>query len=165
MADATYQGRIYRKQGGAELVFPTGTALTLDAGSTISQGGANSPYSVGFTPAAGASNVCEVTLQVKDGAGTALAGIFHMDLWLSDAADGEGLTGTTASGAVAAKASSGTDLGTLTTKKALRVQTKDDGTYILSITDTSKTGFYVAATVPGSSRISVSSQLVTGNYG
>jgi hypothetical protein len=126
---------------------------------------AGGAHSVGFTPAAGAANVCEVTLQVKKADGTAATGPFNLDVWLSDAATGVGLTATTASGAVAAKASSGTDLGTLTTKKALRVQTLANGSYILSITDTSKTGFYVCAAVPGTGKPSVSSQLVTGNYG
>lgn len=122
------------------------------------------PAYASFSPAAGSSNVCEVTITIKDGNGTAVAKptIFH--LMLSDAATGAGLTGTTASGTVAAKASSGTDLSTLVSKKALLCQTKADGTYILSITDTAKTGFYVVAQVPGQLP-SVSSALVTGNYG
>lgn len=121
------------------------------------------PNSVGFTPAAGASNVCEVTLQVKDAAGVALAGVFHMDVLLSDAATGVGLTAVTASGAVAKKTASGEDLATLVAKKALRVQTLATGAYILSITDSAKTGFYVVANLGG--KTSVSSVLVTGNYG
>lgn len=123
------------------------------------------PASISFTPAAGASNVCEVTLQVNDAAAAALSGVFNFDLWLSDASSGAGLTGTTASGAVAAKAASGIDLATYTAKKALRVQTKADGTYILSITDSSKTGFYVCAQLPTTGAAQVSAQLETGNYG
>ena len=66
-------------------------------------------------------------------------------LWLSDAATGLGLAATAASGAVAVKGTDGFDIGILTAKKALVCQTKADGTYILSITDTSKTLYYVCA--------------------
>lgn len=123
------------------------------------------PVGASFTPAAGGANVSEVTIQVTDDEGEALAGVFGLDVWLSDAADGEGLTGTAASGTVTVKSSSGTVLGTYTAKKALRVQTKDDGTFILEITDTGKTGFYVAAIVPATGAAAVSRQLVTADYG
>ncbi len=122
-------------------------------------------HTLTFAAAAGGSNVAEVTIAAKDAAGNTVAGVFNFDLWLSDAATGAGLTGTTASGAVTAKAASGTDLGALTAKKMLRAQTKVDGTFILSITDTARTGFHVAALVPGTMRTVVSPQLVTGNYG
>jgi hypothetical protein len=131
----------------------------------ISSNGNTMPASISFSAAAGGSNVAEVTITVKDGAGNAIAAVHNLDVWLSDAATGAGLTATTASGAVAAKTSSGTDLGTLTTKKALRVQTLATGVYTLSITDTAKTGFYVCASLPGTGKAKVSSQLVTGNYG
>lgn len=124
----------------------------------------NQPAYATFAVAAGAANVSEVTITVKDGTGTAMAVPCILDVLLSDAATGTGLTATTASGAVAAKASSGTDLAVLVAKKATKVQTKADGTYILSITDTAKTGFYVVANIPGQ-KPSVSSVLVTGSYG
>ncbi len=81
-------------------------------------------------------------------------------LYLSDASTGIGLTGTTASGAVTAKAASGTDFGAITAKKALIAQTKADGSFILSITDTAKTGFYVCAVPMRGGVPSVSAQLV-----
>lgn len=121
------------------------------------------PVAVTFAAAAGGANVAEVTATVKDAAGNTLAGVHNLDLWLSDAATGAGLTGTSASGNVEAKAASGTVFGTLTAKKALRVQTKADGTFVLSITDTAKTGFYPAASIGG--RTSVGAQLVAANYG
>lgn len=122
-------------------------------------------FSVKFTPAAGGSNVCEITLQVIDNEDRAVAGVFNLDLWLSDAASGAGLTATTASGTVAAKASSGQDMGTLTSKKALRIQTLATGAYILSITDTAKTLFYPCAQLQNRDGAIVGAQLVTGNYG
>lgn len=121
-------------------------------------------YGFTFTPAAGGANVCEVTVKCVDHTGATIAGVFNFDLWLSDAATGVGLTGTTASGTVTAKAASGAVIGTDSSKKALRVQTLATGIFILEITDTAKTGFYVCAS-NGRRTASVSSVLVTGNYG
>lgn len=130
------------------------TANTDGVGSTLS-----------FSAAAGAANVSEVTVTVKDGAGGTVAAVHNFDLWLSDASTCAGLTGTTTSGAVAAKAASGVDLSTYTAKKAIRIQTLATGVYILSITDTAKTGFYVCGLAPATGKAVASSQLVTGSYG
>jgi hypothetical protein len=118
------------------------------------------PATFTLTPAAGSSNVCEVTIQAKDAAGTNMTRAVLFLLYLSDASTGIGLTGTTASGAVTAKAASGTDFGAITAKKALIAQTKADGSFILSITDTAKTGFYVCAVPMRGGVPSVSAQLV-----
>lgn len=123
------------------------------------------PQSLSFTPAPGSTNICEVTVQVLDGAGVALAGVFNLDVWLSDAASGAGLTGTSASGTVVAKAASGVDLVTLVSKKALRVQTLATGAYTLAITDSAKTAFLPCGQVPGTGKTVVGAALVTGNYG
>ncbi len=115
---------------------------------------------VGVGIATTATIVAAATL--KDFEGNTVAEVRALDVWLSDAATGAGLTGTTASGAVAAGAT-GVDLGVITTKKAIRAQTAATGVYILSITDTAKTGFYVCAQLANG--VVVSSQLVTGSYG
>ena len=157
-------GRIYL-ESGALATLSAGSALNLESTATLQRDGANFPATVSFSAAAGGSNVCEITVTVKDAAGNTLADVFNFDLWLSDAATGAGLTATSASGAVAAKTSSGADLATLTSKKALRVQTLATGVYILSITDSAKTTFYPCAQVPGTGRTSVGTQLITANYG
>lgn len=123
------------------------------------------PADFTFAPAAGGSNVCEVTVTVKDAAGATLTGIRNLELWLSDAATGDGLTGTAASGTVQAKAASGTVLTALTAKKHIIVQTLAAGTFVLEITDSAKTGYYVAVAHPLTGAPVVSAQLVTGNYG
>lgn len=140
------------------------TSAITAAAAEINNRSDGQPCLCTIAAAAGSSNVCEVTFTVKDGSGTAVTGPVILDILLSDAATGAGLTTTTASGAVAAKASSGTDLSTLVSKKALKVQTKADGTYVLSITDSAKTGFYPVAHIPGIKAI-VGTQLVSGNYG
>lgn len=121
--------------------------------------------SFSMVAAAGGSNVCEVTITAKDADGNTLAGVFNFDLWLSDAASGAGLTATTASGAVDVKTNSGAVLGTLTAKKALRVQTLATGVFVLSITDAAKTAFKVCAQAPGSGKTIVGVTLATGNFG
>jgi hypothetical protein len=45
------------------------------------------------------------------------------------------------------------------------VQTKAAGSFVLQITDTAKTGFYVCVRNPSTGLVSVSDQLVTANYG
>jgi len=125
---------------------------------------AKRPAGVTFTPAAGSSNVSEVTLQVIDRNGRPIASVFNIDVYLSDSANGDGLTTVTASGAVAVKASNGADLGTIQAKKFLRSQTTTAGKYVLSITDTAKTAFVVC--VAGIGRANqLSDALVTANYG
>jgi hypothetical protein len=141
------------------------TDNSLDIGAGILQNAAQLPTTVTFAAAAGAANVCEVTITLKDGLGATVASPVPFLLWLSDAASGAGLTATTASGAVTAKGSAGADFGAITTKKAFWAQPLATGVFILSITDTSKTGFYVCAKVPFLERVVVSAQLVTGNYG
>lgn len=123
------------------------------------------PATVAFSPAAGGANVCEVTVVVRDAAGVAIAAPFVLDLWLSDAASGVGLTGTAASGTVTAKAASGAVLSTYTAKKDLRVQTLANGVFILEITDTAKTAFRVCVTNPTTGKAVVSAALITANYG
>lgn len=119
---------------------------------------------IAFTIAKGGSaNITLVTAQVQDGAGNAIAAVFDVGWWLSDAATGAGLTATTASGAVAVGAS-GTDLLSKVSKKAGDALTDATGKYILSITDTAKTGFYVALSCPGTGVPFVSRQLGTGDY-
>lgn len=136
--------------------------VTVSSGA-VTLGSTILPQTVTITPAVGAANVSLVSIQVKDGAGTNLARVTPIVVHLSDAATGIGLTGTTASGAVAAGAS-GTDLGVLTTKKANYSITDAAGLYILSITDTAKTQFYVSVTIPSVGTTTVT-RVLTANYG
>lgn len=125
----------------------------------------NMPASISFAAAAGASNITNVTCTVKDAAGVAIAAVFTFDIWLSDAATGAGLTAVTASGTVTAKTASGIVIATNTAKKALRVQTLATGVFVLEITDSAKTAFYVCAELPSVGSTQVSAALITGNYG
>jgi len=123
----------------------------------------NYPVTITFVAAAGGANVCEVTVTVVDNEGNAVALPHMMEWWLSDAATGIGLTGTAASGTVAAKSASGTDLEVVTAKKHTRVQTLATGIYIIEITDSAKTAFYPCASF--GHKIFVGTVLATGDYG
>jgi protocatechuate 3,4-dioxygenase beta subunit len=160
MSTSHISGGLVVASGG---VTATTGDITATAGNVII-GTDKLPASATLAIAAGATNVSIVTITVKDGAGVAMARAIPLDIWLSDAATGLGVTATTASGAVAA-GTAGTDLVDLTSKKVKRVITDATGVYKLSITDTAKTGFYVAAAVPSISKIFVSSQLQTASYG
>jgi hypothetical protein len=121
-----------------------------------------------ITPASAAANVCNVLFQVVDAEGNAVSETFHMDVYLSDSAVGDGLTSTSASGTTAAVSTYGTVLVAMTAKKALRVQTNASGQFKLAITDTSKTAFYPCATIPGgpnNGRVVVGDALETTDYG
>lgn len=123
------------------------------------------PQRIGYTITPGASNVCEIKLEIKDGHGKIIESGILLTIWLSDDSGGVGLTATSASGTVQAKSGEGADFGILTAKKALVVQSKADGSYTLEITDTAKTGFYISASLPTSGLSVISRQLVTGDYG
>jgi hypothetical protein len=131
----------------------------------LSLQGKQTPAAFTFSAAAGGSDVCEVTIQAVDSQGNAIAGVFQIVVWLSDAATGLGLTATTASGTVTAKSASGTDMGALTAKKALVAQTLADGSFILEITDDAKTEFYPCASLPFTGQAVVGAVLATADYG
>lgn len=118
-----------------------------------------------FSASAGAANVCNVAISLKDANGALDLTGQPFKVWLSDSAAGLGLTATTASGTVRAKSASGYDLATLTTKKALLVQPLATGIYTLEITDTAKTLFYVVVQNEYTGQTFVSARLITANYG
>jgi hypothetical protein len=144
--------------------YPPNRVVLTQEGNLQDGGGNTFAGKVTFSPAAGAANQTLVTLQVTDMGGVSLAAPFEMLVYLSDDPGGNGLSGTTASGAVAA-GSAGTVLSTKVTKLALDVLTDNTGKFIIAITDTAKTGWYVVATCPGSGNVQVSAQLVAANYG
>lgn len=156
--------RIFGIDGQGNLVL-NGNLATEQANRAGPAGivGQGIPTGVTYSTAKGSANVCLVSYQLVDCYGNPVASSFSFDAFLSDAATGLGLTATTASGAVAAGAS-GAVLGILTASKAFRVQTTATGLFILSITDSAKTGFYPVAQLPGRQPI-VAPQLVAASYG
>ena len=131
--------------------------------------GSGRPFGVTAVAATDGANVTKVTIQVVDINDTAVAGVFEMDVILSDATDGSALTATTASGAVADKTTGtlGTLLVAYVAKKAFRALTNASGVYVFNITDTGKTAFKIAVNLPMGFRkhVQVPLTLAAGSYG
>lgn len=164
---ASIEGRAFGIDAAGNLVLNTELTQTKapSRGGVPAILGTGIPFNVGITNGVGASaNIANVTMQVQDCYGNAIAGVFEFDLYLSDAATGVGLTATTASGGIAAATSGGTVLGALTTSKAVRVTTNAAGQFVLAITDTAKTAFFpVAGLIPGLP-VQIGAQLTTASY-
>lgn len=148
---------------GLKLGSGAGTAVTATAAELNELDDIVASFT--FAATAGAENVCEVAITLKDAAAATVDGPRPFMVWLSDAATGVGLTGTSASGTVQAKAESGADFATFTAKKALLVQPLATGVYTLEITDSAKTAFYVCAATLDGRAYSVSTVLATEDYG
>jgi len=149
--------------GGLKLGSGAGTAVTATAAELNELDDIVASFT--FAATAGAENVCEVAITLKDAAGATVDGARPFMVWLSDSDAGVGLTGTSASGTVKAKSASGTDFATFTAKKALLVQPLATGVYTLEITDSAKTAFYVCAATLDGRAYSVSTVLATEDYG
>lgn len=106
-----------------------------------------------ITVAPGAANTCVATLQLQNNEGAPVASATNIDVWVSDAATGIGLTATANTSEITA--TSGTLFGIYTTEKAWRVQTDTTGKAVLIITDTGKHATFVAANLARRGAISV----------
>jgi hypothetical protein len=105
--------------------------------------------------AAGASNVCTITVTAVDASGTTVTGVHELDLWLSESAVGAGLTADTYSGSLVAV--TGSLLETITAKKHFTVLTHTTGVFVGSLTDTAKPADqYVAVKKPIGAALKVS---------
>jgi|SRR6185437_13250939 len=172
--DASYSGqtKIYRKQqpdgvtlNGAvvvsEEVFDVGSLITHAGQETYS--GIIEPAGVAFTIAQDAVAGCDVTIQLNDGAGNAMANIpADLDVILSDSPFGVDITATAPSVSTTVKAGQGTLLQTYSANKAFYVQTNAAGQITIVINDAAHTGYYIA--VIGLPVPFVSRQLVAGDY-
>lgn len=118
-----------------------------------------------ITFAAGATNVCTITVTWKDRDGNTVKGVRAFDIYLSDSSAGAGLTSTAISGEVVA--TTGSSLATVTTHKRWSVASAATGIFVGSMTDTSKSAnLYVCVIDPQAGLPVVSaSATVTGSYG
>ncbi len=173
-SDPSYSGqsKIYRKQQPAGETLNGATVVTeevLDSGSLLTHLGQETYSGVieaanaTFAIANGGLNIAQVTIQINDGDGNPISDLpVDLDVLLSVAAVGVGVTATTPSGGIALNAGGGTLLQTYVASKAIYAQCNAAGQIVLEITDTAHTGFYVA--VIGLPVPFVSPQLVAANY-
>jgi hypothetical protein len=118
-----------------------------------------------FVTAAGAANVAETTITVKDAAGAAVTRPTFVHVWLSGDANGLGVT-SHAADTFAVKTGEGTSFGaTNAAGTGLLAQTKANGTLVIQTTDTHKTAQFIAALPVGKHVISVGTITVTTDYG
>ena len=105
----------------------------------------------------------EATFTVKDAAGVAIDATHNLECWISDDADGSGLTATSASGALTA--ATGTILTALTAKKHVSANTDANGVLTLLLVDSANTaGERFCVKNPVSGKIIVGDATVAGDY-
>lgn len=142
-------------------------SFVTDADSKVVQitlGGNKAPANVTVSYAASATtDGVEATLTVVDSDGTAIAAIHPLNVWISDDADGSGLTATSASGALTA--ATGTIMTALTAKKHVIANTAATGVLTLLLVDSANTaGERFCAAHPVTGRAIVGAATVAGDY-
>lgn len=111
--------------------------------------------SVSWSVAAGAANICIMTGTLKDAAGVTIAASRPLDIYISAAATGIGVSGTSYS--TGASITTGTSNIAFTANKAWRINTHTNGTFAISITATGKPATeYGVAIVPTTGKLSIS---------
>lgn len=138
--------------GAAAWFIPTSaTKWHVDDDAGIS----TDPDTVSISLAAGASNTLVATITVRDAAGNAIAAVHQLEVWISESADGIGLTGDTISGDATWGANQ--ELEEITSKKRFTVLTTTAGVATLSIVDSAKPADqYIAVRHPRTGRVIVS---------
>lgn len=124
--------------------------------------GAPSASTSTIVAAAGTSNVCTLTIQLKDGAGTNLAKSVPITVYSSSASTGLTLASAASTGySVASGGMSLANGAAITT--SIKCMTSATGGVVLSLTDTGKlTSYIVVALEDG---VVISAQLTSGSYG
>lgn len=109
--------------------------MTANVLNSITDGQPLAQY-VTIAIAAGATNSFDATITVKDAKGNTVAAVHNLEVWISEAATGIGLTADSYSGAVTA--STGAVLTALTAKKHLIVSTAATGIAVINAVDSAK---------------------------
>ena len=127
-------------------------------------GGVAIPYSVTIAYAASATtDGIETTFTVTDRSGSTIAGLHQLDIWVSDDADGSGLTATAASGALTAV--TGVILTAFTAKKHISMTTASTGIATTLLVDSANTaGERFCVRNPSTGQIVLGSATVAGDY-
>lgn len=153
---------------GGTLVTSTAAELNILDGVTATAAEINSlddsatTVSIAYAASVTTDGI-EATFTVKDAAGTAIDAIHNLECWISDDADGSGLTATSASGALTA--ATGTILTALTAKKHVSANTDANGVLTLLLVDSANTaGERFCVRNPANGKIIVGAATVAGDY-
>ncbi len=130
-------------------------------------GGVNVPTQATFVIAAGAANISEITITIKDGHGEIITSSNGpLNVWRSDDATGIGLASAGASGTVIVKPGGfGSTFGVGVGGQSVALLARSDGNVVLEITDTNKATIFVAVQSSFGGPVLVTRQLVGGDYG
>jgi hypothetical protein len=120
------------------------------------------PASCTIVAAAGASNVANVTIQLKDGSGTNMARSIAFKVYASSAADGLTLASAASTGFAVASGGLSLANGSAVTTQ-ISAMSSATGGCVLSLTDTAKQTSYLVLVLPNGNKISA--QLSSGSYG
>lgn len=120
------------------------------------------PGSCTITAVAGASNVATVTVQLKDGSGTNIAGIIPFRVYSSSASNGLTLQSAASTGYSVASGGLSLNNGAAITTQ-ISCMSSATGSCVLSLTDTGKQTSYLVLVLANGTKIST--QLSAGSYG
>ncbi len=120
------------------------------------------PASCTISGVSGASNVCTVTVQLKDGSGTNMARVIPCEIYISSASDGLTLaTASTGFSIVSGGIKRAAASATIT--QGIAILTSATGGCVLSLTDSGKGANYLVIALP--SGLKISTVLSSGSYG
>lgn len=121
----------------------------------------NQVASVSWVVAAGASNICIMTGTIKDAAGSTIAAVRNLLVYISEAATGIGVSADSYSTGAAITDGTGAEL---VAEKVFLVQTGTDGVFAISITDSNKPAdqYGVAVLPNGQHSVSAASAALWG---
>lgn len=121
------------------------------------------PSSISITLAASATtDGLEFTIKYLDAAGNVMTGVRAVHAWISESANGAGLTADAASGALTAVSGKGTIHTAVTAKKEITGVTNANGVFTGLIVDSANpTDQYFAARMPHTGQVFVSGASLT----
>lgn len=147
---------------GTSSIYIDGTQVTATAAELNIMDDSANNVTISYAASATTDGI-EATYTVVDAAGTAIDAIHTLECYISDDADGSGLTATAASGALTA--ATGTILTALTAKKHVVANTAATGVLTLLLVDSANTaGERFCVKNPVNGKIIVGDATVSGDY-
>lgn len=121
------------------------------------------PGSCTISGAAGAANVCTVTIQLKDGSGTNMTRAIPFEVYSSSAADGLTLASAASTGYTVVSGGIKRAASSATITQGIALVSSATGGCVLSLTDTGKQAVYLVLSLANGQKIST--VLSSGSYG
>lgn len=139
-----YNGKVYRKQGGDELVVASGGKIKVESGGMIDNNGAVADASI--VVGAEDTNVRAITIQLKKADGTDIA--IRQSVQIAVLADANGDAFVTTGGSTGIAIGTDGALLPIVAKKLFAAISEADGDIDLTWTDTGTEAAYLAVILP-----------------